>query len=59
IGDDINCFDLLSNVGLAACPSDAVKIIKEIKGIHQLSKAGGEGVVREFVELILASVESP
>ena len=33
IGDDINCFDLLSNVGLAACPANAVRIIKDINGI--------------------------
>jgi len=58
IGDDINCLDLLSNVGLAACPSNAVNKIKEIKGIHHLSKGGGEGVVREFVEFILAKIES-
>lgn len=58
IGDDINCYDLLSNAGLAACPANAVKSIKEIKGIVHLTKAGGEGVVREFAELILAKPES-
>ncbi|MEO6550711.1 MAG: HAD family hydrolase [Ferruginibacter sp.] len=56
IGDDINCLDLLSNVGWAACPYDAIETIKQIQGIFQLSKAGGEGVVREFVELILTKV---
>ena len=25
IGDDINCFELLSNVGIAACPLNAVR----------------------------------
>lgn len=58
IGDDINCFDLLSNVGLAACPANAVKIIKDINGILYLKRSGGEGVVREFVELILAQENS-
>ena len=53
IGDDINCFDLLTNVGLAACPKNAVNKIKSISNIIQLNKKGGEGVVREFVELIL------
>lgn len=53
IGDDINCFELLSSVGMAACPSDAMNKIKDIIGIHILSKKGGEGVVREFVENIL------
>ncbi len=54
IGDDINCFDLLSNVGIAACPNNAVKRIKLIPNIIHLQKNGGEGVVREFVELILS-----
>ncbi|KXX67293.1 acylneuraminate cytidylyltransferase [Flammeovirga sp. SJP92] len=50
IGDDINCKDLLSSVGLAACPNDALKKIKEIQNIKILSKKGGEGAFREFVE---------
>ena len=55
IGDDINCFELLSAVGLPACPIDALRPIKEIANIHILSKKGGEGVFREFVEYILQS----
>jgi N-acylneuraminate cytidylyltransferase len=53
IGDDINCFDLLINVGLAACPANAVPKIKKIKHIMHLQKSGGEGAVREFVEFII------
>lgn len=53
IGDDINDFELLSSVGVAACPSSAVDKIKSIPGIIQLSKSGGQGVVREYVEMIL------
>ena len=53
IGDDLNCLSLLSNVGYPACPSNAVKEIKSIPNIIQLSKSGGEGVVREFIDLIL------
>lgn len=53
IGDDVNCFELLSSVGLAACPSNAVDAIKNIPGIIQMNKKGGEGCVREFVEIIL------
>jgi N-acylneuraminate cytidylyltransferase len=53
IGDDINCLELLANVGLAACPSDAVDKVKEISNINILSRKGGEGVFREFVEIIL------
>jgi YrbI family 3-deoxy-D-manno-octulosonate 8-phosphate phosphatase len=53
IGDDVNCLELLSHVGIAACPSNAVKAIKSIPNIIHLNKAGGEGAVREFIELIL------
>ena len=55
IGDDINCLNLLSAVGLAACPANAVEKVKAIPGIVQLNKAGGEGAVREFIELILST----
>ncbi len=50
IGDDINCFELLSSVGLAACPANSVSKIKNIPGIILLSKKGGEGAVREFID---------
>lgn len=53
IGDDINCFELLSSVGVAACPANALSKIKGIPGILHLEKKGGEGAVREFVEWIL------
>ncbi len=53
IGDDVNCLDLLSNVGFAACPRDAVSEIKGIKGINLLDSKGGEGAVREFVEYLI------
>jgi len=56
IGDDINCIELLKNVGLAACPSDAHFKVKNIPGILILNTKGGEGVVREFVEIILGVV---
>lgn len=52
IGDDINCIELLRKVGLAACPSNALPKVKVLPGIIHLQKAGGEGVVREFIELI-------
>jgi YrbI family 3-deoxy-D-manno-octulosonate 8-phosphate phosphatase len=53
IGDDINCLELLQNVGVSACPANAMAAVKNIFNIIQLQKKGGEGVVREFVELIL------
>lgn len=52
IGDDLNDIELLKAVGFSACPSSAPDYIKKIvKKI--LTKKGGEGVFREFVELIL------
>ncbi|MFT4093291.1 MAG: hypothetical protein QM640_06595 [Niabella sp.] len=53
VGDDINCYDLLNAVALKACPQNAVDKIKNIPDIIQLNKTGGDGAVREFVELIL------
>ena len=55
IGDDINCRELLLNVGLAACPADAEESIKSIPGIRVMEKKGGEGCVREFVERFILS----
>lgn len=54
IGDDINCYELLSHVGYAACPSDANNKLKSIPGISIMSKKGGDGCVREFIEMILS-----
>jgi len=53
IGDDINCYELLSKVGLAACPSDAVDEIKAIPNIFVMNNRGGNGVVRELIDCYL------
>ena len=53
IGDDINCYKLLCNVGIAACPNNAVLKVKSIPNIVKLNRNGGDGVVREFVEFFL------
>ena len=50
IGDDVNDYELLSNLTVKACPSNAVDKIKSIPKINILSLKGGEGVFREFVE---------
>ena len=50
IGDDVNCLELLTQVGIAACPANAMNKIKNIPNIIHLNKSGGEGVVREFIE---------
>lgn len=53
IGDDVNCIELLSAVGLAACPADADARVKAIPGILVMTKKGGEGCVREFCEMLI------
>ena len=55
IGDDINDLEALSVVGFAACPINATQSIKNIENIIHLKKSGGDGAVREFVEIILAN----
>ena len=58
IGDDINCYDLLSAVGFAACPADALPKIKNIPGIFIATCKGGDGCVREFIEYLLSNIVS-
>jgi 3-deoxy-D-manno-octulosonate 8-phosphate phosphatase (KDO 8-P phosphatase) len=54
IGDDINDLRVLRACGLSACPADAFDYIK--KEVDIVSKLkGGEGVVREISDIILAS----
>lgn len=52
LGDDMNDYHLLGEVGLFACPQDAYHVIKEKAGLV-LRSAGGEGAFREFVETLL------
>lgn len=50
VGDDLNCVELLSVVGFAACPADACDKVKALPDMHVMSKKGGDGVAREIVE---------
>lgn len=54
VGDDINDIDLLSHVGTAVCPANAMQVIKDIPGIIRLTRRGGDGAIREICEMILA-----
>ncbi len=49
IGDDINDLEVMKKIGLAACPKDAVNVVKSNVQII-LNKKGGEGCVREFID---------
>lgn len=52
IGDDLNDIKLLKLVGWAGVPVSAPEYVQKLSNIH-LTKKGGEGVFREFVESIL------
>lgn len=58
IGDDVNDLELLNIVGVAACPKDAEPEVIDLINKRQLdgfvmSKAGGNGCVREFINLLI------
>jgi YrbI family 3-deoxy-D-manno-octulosonate 8-phosphate phosphatase len=59
IGDDVNDYELLCHVGLAAAVRDASRLPKSVA--HLVTEAkGGEGAVRELCEIILeAQQEHP
>lgn len=52
IGDDLNDMALLKLVGWAGVPTSAPEYVKALSNVS-LSKKGGEGVFREFVENLL------
>jgi len=54
IGDDMNDLDIMQEVGVTACPADAIQGIKDIVDV-QLTKKGGDGAVREFIDSYLLS----
>ena len=51
IGDDMNDFEAMQNVGFTACPADAHPEIKKMATLT-LQNKGGEGCVREFLDLL-------
>lgn len=53
-GDDLNDMHLLELVGWAGVPASAPMYVRELATI-KLSKKGGEGAFREFVETIIGS----
>ena len=52
VGDDVNDLNLMSKVGLTACPKDAISQVIKIAD-YICKKSGGNGAFREFTELIL------
>ena len=54
MGDDLPDIPTIKQVGLGACPNDAVEHTQKAAKFIS-SKCGGRGAVREFCEFILAS----
>jgi 3-deoxy-D-manno-octulosonate 8-phosphate phosphatase (KDO 8-P phosphatase) len=52
VGDDIPDYEVMTKVGLPACPADAVPEIKAIAK-YISHKKGGQGVGRDIIEQIL------
>ena len=52
IGDDINDVKIINKVGLSACPSDAMDMVRNNVDVV-LKEKGGNACVREFVEHFL------
>jgi 3-deoxy-D-manno-octulosonate 8-phosphate phosphatase (KDO 8-P phosphatase) len=55
IGDDINDVPLLRSVGLSATPANAADYVRS-EANWRLSRKGGDGVFREFVEKIVTEM---
>ena len=54
MGDDVNDLGALEAVGYAAAPADCVDQVRQM--VHYIcQKNGGEGVVREVIDMILAA----
>lgn len=54
MGDDVNDLSALQAVGYAAAPADCVDQVRQV--VHYIcQKNGGEGVVREVIDIILAA----
>ena len=54
VGDDINDLSILMQVGFPVCPSDAPAYVRKYAGVVTTAK-GGQGVIREIADLLLAS----
>ncbi len=52
MGDDEIDLEVLKNVGISACPNDAIKPVKDCVNFIS-SKPGGHGAFRELADLII------
>ncbi|HQR46681.1 MAG TPA: hypothetical protein PK598_11800, partial [Thermoanaerobaculia bacterium] len=52
VGDDLPDLGMLRRAGVAACPADAVAVVRDAAALR-LTRTGGNGAVREMCDLIL------
>lgn len=52
VGDDLNDLEAMQLAGISACPQDAPQAVRQQADII-LSKSGGTGCIREFIEHVL------
>lgn len=52
MGDDLPDYEVMSRVGIAACPNDSATEIKAIS-IYVSPKNGGQGCVRDIIEQVM------
>lgn len=53
VGDDVNDLECMEKAGLSCCPSDAHESVKKAAD-YVSSRRGGEGAVREIIDMIVA-----
>lgn len=58
MGDDVNDEAPMKIVGAAACPADAVYVIRSVSH-YVCACRGGHGALREFAEMLLKSQDKP
>lgn len=54
IGDDVNDLEIMLQVGIAACPADAMNLVKKIAHFTCENKAG-HGAFRELAEWLISA----
>ena len=53
VGDDLFDLSIMKLVGLAFCPNDAPKIVRDFCGNNVINKPGGHNVIAEMVDRLI------
>ena len=57
VGDDFNAVEVLRAVGMPCCPADAQRPAREVAA-YISERRGGQGVIRDVAEQILAAIQT-